>query len=109
MRAGDHGALRRDCPERTTSCGVSAEEAAGRDRPKKVLRGLGADDGGGRGVDVDDCGGADSGPSGIMTKEESTRSKTPRTSPLAACWLLLSRYCPVPSSCLFAVFVAVSA
>ena len=67
------------------------------------------DDGGGRGVAVDDCRGGGSRPSGMMTKQESTRSKTPRISQLAGCWLLLSRYCPVPSSCLVAAFVAVSA
>ena len=105
----DRGALRWDSPKGTTSCGVSVEEAAGRDPPKKAQRGVGVDDGGGRGVAVDDCGGGGSRPSGVMTREERTRSKTPGISQLAACWLLLSSYCPVPSSCLVPVFVAVSA
>ena len=92
--------LRVDVRERT--------RRAGRDPPKNALRGVGVD-GGGRGVAVDDCRGGGSRPSGIMTKRESTRRKTPRISQLAACWLLLSSYCSVPSSCLVAVFVAVPA
>ena len=56
MLTEDRGALPRDSPKRTTSCGVSVEEASGRDPPKKALRGFGVDDGGGRGVAVDDWG-----------------------------------------------------
>ena len=92
--------LRVDVRERT--------RRAGRDPPKNALRGVGVD-GGGRGVAVDGCGGVGSRPSGRMTREESARSKTPRISQLAACWLLLSSYCPVSSACLVPVFVAVSA
>ena len=105
----DRGAFRRDSPKGTTSCGVTVEEAAGRDLPKKALHGIGVDDGGGEGVAVDDCGGGRSQPSGEMTRGESTRSKTPRIRQVAACCLLLSSYCPVPSSCLVAVLAAVSA
>ena len=50
---------------RDRSCGVSAEKAAGRNPPKKALRGIGVDGGGGRGVVVDDRGGGGSRPSGI--------------------------------------------
>ena len=50
--------------------------------------------GGGRGV-AGDWGGGVSRPSGIMTREESTISKTPRCGQLAACWHLLSIFCPV--------------
>ena len=109
----DRGALRRDLPKGTASCRGNVEEAAGLDPPKKALlalRGVGVDDGGGRGVAVDDWGwGFPTIRHNVMTRDDSTRSKTPRISQLAACWLLVSSYCPVPSSCLVAVFVAVSA
>ena len=57
-------------PKGTTSWGVNLG-AVGPDSPKKallVLRGVGADDGGGRGVGVDDGGG--SSPLAIMMTTE---------------------------------------
>ena len=115
----DRGALRRDSPKGTTCRGVNVEEAAGRDPPKKAvlgLRGVGVDDGGGRGVGADDGGGEDSRPPGTMTREESTRSKTPRISQLAGSYrvavavfvllLFLPVCCPVAvASCCLAAFL----
>ena len=95
-------------PRGSTSCGVDVEEAAGRDPPKKALLGLGGVNvDGGRGVVVYVDGGGDSRPSGTMTREESTRSKTRRISQLAGSYCLSVALCP--PAALFLCVVAVSA
>ena len=73
--------VRRGSPKGTASGGANLTAAAGWDSPTKALldlRGVGVDDGGGGGAVVDDGGG--SRPSAIMTRDASTRRKTPRIS-----------------------------
>ena len=113
MLTEDRGALRRDSPRGSTSCGVDVEEAAGRDPPKKALLGLGGVNvDGGRGVVVYVDGGGDSRPSGTMTREESTINKTPRISQLAGSYCLAVALCPLAALllclCCFCLAVALS-
>ena len=106
----DCGALRRDSPKGTSSCGLSVEEAAGRDPPNKALRGVGVD-GGGRGVAVDDCGGGVSRPSGMMNKRvREVRRLALVSLQLAGFYCLAIALCPPPAlllcSLLFLLFSA---